>query len=331
MKNNLITLIVVLVLLAVISYFVIGNKTAVSEVEQFLIPELQDQINDVDTIVISQNNESINLIKQSDTWKIQQAAHYFADANKIANLLLGLRKFKLKEKKTSKPENYNRLSLGENGENAAIKIQLMNSGNQFADISIGKQAQKGRGIYVRKNTEVQTWLAEGVLDVKLDSKDWIVTTIIDIDNSQIKSVTFKPIQAPEFTINKITPNDQNFALIGLPENMQLKAGIDINELAGGLKKFSIESASTNANETVPVILSVTYELFSGMKYILNISQKEEQYLMAVKLENAESSSDFNQQLENWEFIIPSYKFDALNKNLVDLIEPITNSESTTTE
>lgn len=324
MQNNLKFLIGILIVLAGISFYVLQDDVSKNSNERaLLIPELQEQVNDVDEVIISKNDKIISLSKESGSWRIAEANGFLADANMVATLLLDLRKFKLKDKKTSNPANYKSLSLAETGENAATKIILKNSGKQFADISIGKQAQSSQGTYVRRNSDVQTWLAEGLLSVKLDSNDWIVTNILDIDNGQIKSVTFSPEASEQgFTINKLTPNDEAFVLENIPQGMQVKADAGINDFANGLQKFTIDSATKKLETKNTIILSVVYQLFSGIQYNLNIFQGAEQYLLHIDLENADSASEFDKQLTNWAYVIPQYKFDALNKKLSDLIETI---------
>ena len=320
MQNNFKLLLGALLLLLVTSYFILQNKgVSTTEEAQMLIPELKNLINEVDGIVISKNDKTVTLNKQDGIWRIVEVDNFMADTNKIATLLLDLRKFSLKDKKTSNVDNYDKLSLAESGEHAASRILLKNASSQFADISIGKQAQRSQGTYVRKNAESQTWLSDGVLNLELDSSYWIVNTILDIDSSMLKSVTFKPADSASFNINKLTPNDQGFVLGNIPAGMQLKPATDLDSLANGLQKFSIESAAIKTAINDDPATSVTYQLFSGMTYQLDLFKQDENRLMRIRLENVDSSSKFDQQLENWIFTIPGYKFDALNKKLEDLI------------
>ena len=321
MQNSIKILVVGFIVLAGISWVVINGKNSTSIQEEFLIPELQSQINDIDEIIISKNDKTISLSKTDGTWRVQQADNFIADANKVANLLLDLRKFKLKEKKTTNPENYGKLSLAKTGNNAAMSIKLQKEGAEIANISIGKQAQKSQGIYVRKNDETQTWLSQGKLDVKLAGKDWIVNTLFDVDISQIKSVVFKT-DDESFTINKLSPQDESFVLSNMPENHQLKAGLAINTLANGLQKFTIETIADEQNLPEESILSVIYELFSGLQYQLTFYQQKEKVLMKVEFANLGKNNQYEQQLTQWAYVIASYKFDALNKKLSDIIEVI---------
>jgi hypothetical protein len=329
MQNNFKLLITALIILAVISYFVLQNNHANNTSEaQLLVPELGNLINEVDGIEIKKNDKSIHLSKSDGIWRIAEADGYMADTNKIANLLLGLRKFTLKEKKTNNPDNYHRLDLAETGENAAAIIKLKNADSQFADISIGKQAQRSQGTYVRKNDDPQTWLSQGEINLDMDSSNWIVTSILDIESHNIKSVSFSPSESVAFNINKLTPDDQNFVLDNIPQGMQIKADTDINSLASGLQKLSIDSVLKIMDTIdVPKVNTITYQLFSGMTYQLDLYNEGDQYMLTVELKNITDDTQFDKQLENWLFVMPKYKFEALNKSLDQLIE--TKSEVST--
>jgi predicted Rdx family selenoprotein len=323
MKNNSKYLIVILIILAISSYFVLQNKQdPVNGEGKLLIPELQNKINDVDAIIISKNEKQLHLTKSSGTWHLQEAKGYLADTNKIASLLLNLRKFNMTDKKTSNPENYKNLGLAEKGADAATVVKLAHGDKQFADISLGKEAQKSQGTYVRKNSEKQTWLTTGHINVSLDSSEWIVTTILDITSNNIKSVTFSPENHASFEINKLTPKDQEFVLKGgIPENMKLKSSIKLNELANGLQKLKIDSIADVDLSNKTANVQIDYKTFTGMVYHLEIFKLTDKFVLNIQLKNSDSASDFDKQLQNWHYYIPNYKFDALNKKLDDLIEP----------
>jgi hypothetical protein len=331
MQNNFKLLIAILLVLLVVSYFVVNNNGSKQTTESpMLVPELQDLINKVDGIVISKNDKSIHLEKQGDSWRIAEVENFLADTNKVATLLLDLRKLTLKQMKTSNPENYGRLQLAEAGADAATRIVLKNASSQFADISIGKQAQKTQGTYVRKNAQKQSWLAEGVISVNLDKNYWMITDILDIDRNSIKSVAFKPVAAEAFTISKLTPKDTAFVLDDIPVNKRLKATADLNNYANGLQKLSIDSATQKQQfPEEKLVMTVIYQLFSGMSYQLDLFKEGDKHMMTLHLQNADDNAKFDKKLQNWLFTIPSFKFDALNKKLTDLIEDIPVADAIT--
>ena len=324
MKNNVL-LVGILLVLAVSSYFVLSDKGTDNDTTRLLVPELQDQINEINGVVISKNDKQVSLSKKDGNWVVAEQQGFIADANNVANLLLELRKMTLKQKKTSNPENYHRLQLDESGVQAATNVVLKVDDIQLVEIAIGKKSQTGRGTYVRLNSDEQTWLASGSPNIKLESKDWIVTTILDIDSSLIKSVSYKS-EDSDFKLSKSSPDEESFTLENTPDDKQIKSSANLSDYANGLQKFSI-SKVIDKTEFVKSDLSVQFEEFSGTQYTLEMTKVDEDYLMNLSLANAESIPEFVKKLQNWTYVIPSYKFDALNKKIDDLLEDKTEARA----
>lgn len=319
MKNNLILISVLVVLVIVTIITLKGNKTSNTE-SQYLIPELMQSINDVDFIGLKRDSETVTLKNQSGTWIVEEGNGFMADANKVAKLLLELRKVTLKEKKTSNPQKYSVLQLADSGSKAGTQVVIKSKNQNISDIYVGKRSQSSTGVYVRKTGDSQSWLAEGALELKLDSSYWLLTTIFDIENNQIKSVTYSKSETETLIINKLTPDDQQYHISNLPAGKQIKSSVNLSDLANGLKSFTIDTAIPR-QEFEPD-LTVSYEDYNGTKYNLNISQVDEKYILNISYENSDSLSEFDLSLQNWSFEIPSYKYNALNQTLDSITEDI---------
>jgi hypothetical protein len=310
-----------LLVLIFMSYLVIDNKASEIDTEQKLIPELESHINDIDTIILSKNNQKVSLSKKLGSWRVTEVDGFLADTNQVASLLLGLRKMKLKEKKTKNPDNFAKLSLAESGNNAATIIKLYKGASEIANISIGKEALRSQGAYVRKNSENQSWLSDGLLTVNLDAFSWIFKTIVDVDNRKIKSIKFTPTDKSEFSFNKLTPNDTEFVLKNIPINRKIRTDVDLHNLAGGLKNLNVNSA-IKLPEMTNVFLTnkVEYQLFSGMIYTLYLYHIDDKYQLRMTQDNAEAGQNQDKMLQNWLFEIPEYKYNALNVSLENYLE-----------
>lgn len=334
MQSNLKFLIGLVILLAGISYFILNQESNHLSENQMLVQELKGQINDIDEIHISKNDSHLTFNKNSGIWTLAELDNYFADINKIANLLMELRNMNLKSKKTSKPENYANLSLADSGDNSAIRVLLKQQGQQVADLYLGKKAKKINATYVRKGTDKQTWLASGAVNIELDSSSWIVKTILNIEANQLRSIEFDfNDQQQDYAVSKITPADKDFLMTDLADNKQAKS--DLNSLANGLVNLTIENPIkiNSLNLETDLKASITYTLFNGNIYILLVYSKEDKNYLSIKLSDKHEYADFEKQLTHWLFEIPSYKYQALTKKIEDLIEEkpveaLDNQEST---
>ena len=327
MQNNSKYFIVIALVLALMSYVITQDKTPeVSAADTLLIPELQNKVNDVDGISLSQGQKSLDFYKEDGVWRIKQLDSFFADTNKIAQMLLSLRKFELKQPKTSNPKNYAKLGLAEP---QVINIILKSNDQAFADIDIGKQALKTQGTYVRKKADKQSWLSTGQLAIKLDKDEWIIKTIVDVDSSQIQSVSYQPTKNVGFKIAKQLPTDESFLLDSKDESKQIKSSIDLNTLAKGLSKFTVDNVMSDValDELNRVNLN-TYTLFSGPIYQIGLYHQDDKNYVKISVKNTDSLTAIEKQLDKWVYTLPQFKFDALNKTMADILEdqPIKKTE-----
>ncbi len=327
MQNNSKYFIVIALVLALMSYVITQDKTPeVSAADTLLIPELQNKVNDVDGISLSQGQKSLDFYKEDGVWRIKQLDSFFADTNKIAQMLLSLRQFELKQPKTSNPKNYAKLGLAEP---QVINIVLKSNDQAFADIDIGKQALKTQGTYVRKKADKQSWLSTGQLAIKLDKDDWIIKTIVDVDSSQIQSVSYQPTKNVGFKIAKQLPTDESFLLDLKDESKQIKSSIDLNTLANGLSKFTVDNVMSNvALDELNRVNLITYTLFSGPIYQIGLYHQDDKNYVKISVKNTDSLTAIEKQLDKWVYSLPQFKFDALNKTMADILEdkPIKKTE-----
>ena len=323
MQNSSKYLIIITLLLALASYVLLLNKSPEAAVDALLIPELQDKVNDVDGISISQGQSVLHFYKDGGVWRIKELNSFFADTNKIAQMLLNLRNFKLKQPKTSNPKNYQKLGLADS---QAINIVLKSNENTFADLFIGKQALKTQGSYVRKKSDKQSWLSTGQLRIELDKNYWMVKNIIDVDASQIQSVSYQAVD-DEFKIIKAKPADEVFLLEPMPKDKQLKSSVDLNSLANGLSKFTIDSVVSDITlDEDNLVNSLSYVLFSGVIYQLKLYKQADESYVKIAVENTATLTAVEKQLDKWIFTLPKFKFDALNKKITDILEEVSTKK-----
>ncbi len=323
MQNNIKILLVVLFLLAGISFFVLKNNQTHDEAwkNAKFIPSLAEQINNIDAIAMKKASQTITLSKDNGIWHLAEKNNYIADANKIADTLLELRKLTIKNKKTSNAEKYQHLGLSQEGTNPATFITLKSNGKIIADVVIGKLAARSLGVFAKHHEQKQSYLLEGQMQLNLDVSEWMVSQLFNINAEKVKSVSYAPAQAQAFTIAKSTEDEKDFSLLNMPENKQLKGTVALKNLANGLVNFSIDDVVARSTVGADELVNqISYTLFSGEEYLLKIFKKDEKYYLTLKVANLSDNSVFAKNIEKWLFVIPKYKFEALNKRLDDVLE-----------
>jgi hypothetical protein len=61
-------------------------------------------------------------------------------------------------------------------------------------------------------------------------------------------------------------------------------------------------------------------LFAGPIYQLGLYKQNDENYMKITVQNADSLTVIEKQLDKWVFTLPQFKFDALNKTMAGILE-----------
>ncbi len=143
---------------------------------------LMDKINDVEVIRIADSSGKAEIIKTSRGWAVKGREHMRFNVVAFNNFLSEMVNSRYLEKKTNNSKKFgyfNLLSI-ENNESKAHRISIVgHDGKMMFDILIGDMGvdigRGGKGAYIRKSGEFQTWLIEGDFrEVSANIDDWVI-------------------------------------------------------------------------------------------------------------------------------------------------------------
>ena len=181
-------LLALLVVLAVITYFVTtdrGERTTTYKLEKQILT-VDSAL--VDRIQIDQNGKSITLAKSGMEWRETQPIDYLAYQTFISSALSNLKGYKLESKVSDNPENKEK--FGFNDTNVA-KITVYQSGQLVGSFLIGNAASGPSQTYIKKIEGNDIYLADGFLRsnfVKGDMNEWRDKLITAIPKNSITSL-----------------------------------------------------------------------------------------------------------------------------------------------
>lgn len=318
MLNNMKVLIGLLILIAGLAYWVSVSQNQLVTTYQPLIPAWQqgdEPINAIDQVSLTKGSEQLVLTKNSDNWLINGG--FYAAIEPLFDLMQALKSAEIIEAKTANPEKHAQLELAEGD----LKVSLFQDGALKHAFYIGKQSTAGL-TFVRLVDEDQTYTVKGLAPISFDADKWSLKTVVDVAAEAVNEVTIKPAQGDTI---KVIRNTENAALqlADMPNGFKLKPNAYLDQLVGGLSRLMIDEAlpaessplATAEGETVPLLLSANYLLASGETVNLAVYQQGESYLMTI-------DSDLYPQYDGWVMKIASYKFNALNRELTEFIEPV---------
>ncbi len=326
-----------------------SNRWSAGRVEgQLLLPDFGRQINSAAILEIAQGEKRLVFERSGEQWKIKERAGYPADSDKIRTLIVTLAKAELIEPKTAVKERHAVLELEDpSGKDAKSRsVRIWDAKNKpLAEVLLGKSRYdafgSGRGgVYVRRLGDAQTWLATGEPKATADLKDWVSTTAFETDTSKIQKLFLERAGEEAIVIEKADGKDQKFKLAQMPEGKKLKAGVTIDQIAQAFASIELEdvrrldpaAANTTPPSTTPPsanpagadAVTVKLESEGGLNvtfYIRKDGDATWASLAAVGEGEAKVKADeINARSSGWEYKLPAWKADQLNKRRADLFE-----------
>lgn len=319
MLNNFKVLLGLLIVISGFAYYVTLSSNEHVELPKHLMPTWQNDheaMTQIDRVLLSKGEENIELSKQADGWLVNGG--FYANLAPLSELMQSLKQAEVVEAKTKNPENFGQLELTDND----LKITLFKNQQVFDEIHIGKRTSSGQ-VFVRRAEENQTYLVKGLTPPTFNQNNWQLSTIIDVPESEVVSVTFEPADDVPFSIERNDNND-TFELANLAEDHQLKANTQLNSLATGLSRLMIDEALPLDLSQMDLLSTINYRLSDDSKVKLKLYQQDQQYFLTIAGEKVN-------RYQPWMMKIANYKFEALNQKLENLIEPTSESNVETVE
>ncbi|WP_395375343.1 DUF4340 domain-containing protein [Marinicella sp. W31] len=340
MLNNIKILLLILVLLAAATYFVVQQDQSTEAGDnEWLLPELQQNINQISRIELKRQNDVVSLEQKESGWVVAEASGFYANKENIVGLLMNLRSVVLLEKKTSNSDNFERLDLLD----SAVSIKLHQGDQLLKSVLIGKDSSTGQGTFVRYADVQQAWLASKINPINVRIDQWLQNRIIDIDAENVSAVRLKQVETGELIEiqRTLAAEAEAFRMANIPEGQELMENANVGGLANGLANYMIDQAEPRDVDNLTHTIELTYDITSGLRYLINVYALNDVYYATVDVQQGLAGTQLtpeaalemqtvNQRFADWMFVIPSYKFNAVNKTPADYLQSAT-TEAVTTE
>jgi hypothetical protein len=183
-----------------------------------LFPSLAGEMNTVNSLSVRKGGAkpTVTVHKQGEQWTVAERAEYPADVPKLRKLLLALSDARIREEKTSNPENYGIIGVEDPAQPGATgaQIELIAQDGKH-DVIVGKSA--GEGSFVRRAGEKTSYIVEPGISVEAEPRYWIDTHLLDIAADKIQSVDTKPATGAAYSVHRVA---DKFVLEGVPNGRQ---------------------------------------------------------------------------------------------------------------
>jgi hypothetical protein len=236
---------------------------------EWLLPELHGHVNDVTRLVLSgAEGKPIATIERADAggWAIANKGGYAADVGKLRKFLIELGDAKRVEQKTANSARYADLEVGDTAAKDAKGVLVEVEGlAKPVKLVIGKSDPHGRGTYVRRAEEAQSWLASGSFAPDRETANWLRRDIFDLAASRIADVTIEKGDGAPVHLAKDAEGDANFRLADVPKGREAGADYTLNapaSMLSGLRFDDVAPAASAAPGDDPI--KARFTAFDGL-------------------------------------------------------------------
>lgn len=380
--KTVLALLAITVVVAVAALLLNRNDTSNSSngVPATLFPDLNAKVNDVASIEVKRPGENFTIQRTATGWGLTSKGGFPVQLEQVKGAVVGIAALKPIEPKTSNPELYAKIGVQEPGDKAPAPdaapaaspdetpptqptlITLKDDkGATLASVILGTQKWGNTpSIFVRKEGDKQSWLAEGRLEVPTDPMQWIERQVLNIPRDRIKSVSIvHPSDGSELEVARDT-SAASFVVSNIPPGRELTAPTAPEQVVTGVQYLNIDDVVPldQVSFADPTAVAV-YRTFDGLiitartvkkdnKDWINLSfsfdpsaapptpatpeptppvtpeaKPPEPAKPAAKSpdEVKKESEDLSAKLSKWAFAVPDYKAKNLVATMDSLLKP----------
>ncbi|KAA9129865.1 DUF4340 domain-containing protein [Marinihelvus fidelis] len=325
--------------------------------EGAVLPALAARVNDTQSlrVTVAGDETVASLARQGDRWTIAELQGYPADWARVRDTLAGLAQATVIEPKTDNPDYYDRLGVEDvDGEDAAgVLLTLAFADGEPLGVIVGNAAAGREGRYLRPLGQVASVLADFDVDVPRTPIGWADTAVIDLAAAEVADVRVTPAGGETLRVWKTSADDTDFILEGgLPEGRELKSTWAMNSLGGALAGLVFEDVRPQDGFDWEGATQVRALTFSGLQVNLDLVREDDGAWVRVAASAPfetqvgdepaadddpaepadvvtadEAAARIRERTDGWAYRISSFKADALDQQLDDLLKPLAEAEN----
>ncbi len=332
------------------------NGSTDDDDSSLLLPDFAEQANELDEIRISgAENPEGTTIRRSDAggWVVSGQHDYPADLAKLRQLVIALSEATIVEEKTSNPEYYEHLGLGDPDDGGNGTKVTASAGDATSTVIFGETAQ-GERRYARNPETAASYLVDRNPELPLTSTAWLEPNVADVLPGDISRMVITHADGERVELAKGEVDSADYAAVNLPEGRELNYPSIGNGIAGALGGLTLEEVRP-ASDAEPATTAV-FTTKDGLEVTVRVidtlvepaepgPEAEEEAPAGAAAEgetapaepeiehwlglSAKASSDeakeradaINARVEGWEYRVPAYKAELLTKRWDDLLKP----------
>ena len=321
-------------------------RTEVSS--ELLYPDFDLRAGDVRQIEVirAEDNEdgTISIVRTGDGWILQQRDGYPARTDNVRKLLFDIGQLKLIERKTADPGRFDRLQLrdvAQEGSKSSRLVITTAEGETLVDLHVGKHRDSLSGgdpmVYVRRTDEMQSYLAEGALELKGKAPLWLFREVVDVPQASIERARIVTSDGGRTELERVSADGRDFRIVDLPEDRRIDSQHSVNNAATVLDKLMFDDVRTADGLTFdPSLGHAEFTTKDGVLYTVEFAEtppaegaEAPTRWMRVQITVPEGASDevralaekHREQTKTWAFRISDWEIQRLTATVDSLTKP----------
>ena len=157
---------------------------------ELLFPAFGDQVALAHRISITgqDGKAGTTLVRDGSAWRVVERSGYEADTARVGRMLRGLVRSRLREPKTTNPDRFGAVGLGELALTLTVEDE---TGKVLAQLDLGRY----RGVsnersltFIYKSGDSRAWVADALSEVRKDPAFWLRPGLVTLDEARIERV-----------------------------------------------------------------------------------------------------------------------------------------------
>ena len=284
------------------------------------LPQLAGTLGTVSQIDLQKGTPTagVTLHRAGDQWTVAQRADYPADTSKVHKLLLSLADAKIVEEKTSNPANFSIIGVEDPAKPGAAGTQItLTTKDGTHSVIVGKPT--GEGNFARRGGEDRSFTVEPGISADVEPRAWIDSRLLDVPVAQIQSVEEKFPSGSGYTVRRLKPGEDGFALDGTPPaGRKLLDAKGLAPSAGALSNLTADEVAAASSIDFSKSSQAIFTLADGN--VITVTGAAADDKRWIEVQSAKDTA-LNAKTQNRAFEVANYRFDAIFRPLEQLLVP----------
>jgi hypothetical protein len=261
---------------------------------------------------------AVTLHRSGDQWSVAQRADYPADAAKVRKLLLSLADARIIEEKTSNPANFPVIGVEDPVKPGAAGTQIrLTTKDGKPSVIVGKPT--GEGNFARRGGENRSFTVAPGITADVEPKAWIDSRLLDVPVAQIQSVAVKFAAAPGYTLHRLKPGEDGFALDGAPpKGRKLNDAKALAPSGSALSSLTADDVAAASSIDFSKSSQAVFTLADGNVITVTGAAPDDKRWIEVQ---STKDTALDAKAQNRAFEVASYRYDAIFRPMEQLLVP----------